>query len=166
MYLMSVREALVTIALLSIVTYSSGEAQSQSFKASAFSDERASMDNDCELNIIRLHNIHSIAGNDKLIIIIAHLGRNERNKALNARRLHNARAYLNKILRRDEHSILVAEGEKVMGRGRLSFYIDGKLTDSLAMSANEDLYVGSCEWSDEDKIFFDSRRAGNKPKRQ
>ncbi|MCI0525212.1 MAG: hypothetical protein L0Y75_08130 [Acidobacteria bacterium] len=161
----STRGVLATATLLSIMAFSSGKVESQNLRASAYSDEKASMDNNCELNIHRLHNINEIAGKDNLIIIIARLGSGERNKALNSRRLHNARAFLKEFLRRDEQAILVAEGEKVTGRGRLDFYIGGKLTDSLGMSANEDLYVGTCEWSEADKIFFDSRRPGNKSRK-
>jgi hypothetical protein len=99
----------------------------------------------CEHNIAQLEMASQQAGNDKLIII-ARLGDGERNRKLNWRRLQNARAYLSKyITARNPETIILAEGERVTGYGRIEIYVGGKLFSALAVKRNEDLIVGSCE---------------------
>jgi hypothetical protein len=148
----------VTGVIVSIfAALDSGKVVAQQPIASPFSNERAAIENNCESNIDRLNNIDA-AGKAGLIIVIARLGDHEFRKDLNSRRLHNVRAFLREFQRRDGQTIITAEGDMVKGRGRVEFYVEGKLIDSLGVSKNEDLFVGTCEWTETDKIFFDSRR--------
>ena len=115
--------------------------------------------NNCESNIMRLHNIHSMAGEDGLIIAISRLGNGERSRNLNHRRLYNARLWLERIRDRRSSTIITAEGERVGGRGRIEIYVGGKLVDILGMGQGEDLAVGSCDGTGEiDHLYYGSRR--------
>lgn len=86
---------------------------------------------------------------DETIIVIARLGEGEARRELNHRRLHNVRTYLTKFLthedvRRDPESLILAEGERSRGYGRVEFYVRGKLFDYLSIATGADLIVGSC----------------------
>ena len=80
-----------------------------------------------------------------LLIVIGRAGENETKSNLNKRRLHNVRAYLTRFTKQAaDESLILAEGEKVKGYGRLEFYINGKLTAILNIRHNWDLIVGNC----------------------
>ncbi len=115
--------------------------------------------NNCESNISWLDYVHSQAGNDGLVIAIARLGDGEQPRRLIQRRLHNVRLYLEKVRGRAPKTLIVAEGEQARGRGRVEFYVGGKLIGALSVGRGEDLYAGSCDGTgDLDKYFYDSRR--------
>lgn len=102
--------------------------------------------NDCEMNNNYLNNAHHLAGDDSIIIAIAHLGNGERNPELNRRRLHNVRAFLAGYgWKRDPATVVTAEGERVNGYGGIDIYVRGGHWASLAVRRNLDLIVGSCE---------------------
>ena len=99
----------------------------------------------CEYNSHVLDNVHHLGGEKGLIIVIARLGDGESNRALNRRRLHNVRAYLTESgWKRGPQTIILAEGEKVKGYGRIEFYIQGNLFTVLGVSRNHDFAAGSC----------------------
>jgi hypothetical protein len=100
----------------------------------------------CENHIAVLEAAHYDAGKDGLIILIARLGNGDNKRELNQHRLHSARAYLTEYLHaRSPNTIVIAEGERVEGYGRIEVYVGGKLYSVLAIKANADLSVGSCE---------------------
>ena len=100
----------------------------------------------CENHIAVLEAANHDAGKDGLIILIARLGNGDNKPGLNEHRLHSARAYLTEYLRaRSPKSIVIAEGERIEGYGRIEIYVGGKLYYVLAIKANADLSVGSCE---------------------
>ena len=114
--------------------------------------------NTCENNIARLDNAHNEAGEDSVLIAVARLGDGERLRKYNFRRLHNLRLYLTRFRKRSAQSIVLAEGERGRGRGRIEIYARGKLIDVLELGRGEDLYAGSCAaTSRSDKLFYDSR---------
>jgi hypothetical protein len=127
------------IVLLSLAfAYSVAVAQGQSI-------ENEIKPVNCEHNIVRLEMASQQAGTDSLIII-ARLGDGERNRNLNWRRLQNARTYLSEYIKvRAPETIILAEGERVAGYGRIEIYVGGKLFSALAVNRNGDLIVGSCE---------------------
>lgn len=115
----------------------------------------------CEPNLATLNVAHQIAGEKDLIIFIARLGDGEGRGEINRRRLHNVRAYLTSQLywKRDPETVIVAEGERVRGYGRVEIYIRGILIDVIAAERNRDIPVGSCEPDDirpkrADEIFY------------
>lgn len=133
--------------------------QGQEPKSASFSDDRSVLVNTCESNRFRLEDVNSFAGKDGTMILIARLGKGEQSISLNHRRLHNARIYLSKFLLRKPDTIIVAEGERVMGRGRIEVYVGGKLVDAFGVGTNQDFYIGTCEWgSKADKNLYNSRR--------
>ena len=92
---------------------------------------------------------------DELITVVARLGVGETRPNLNRRRLHNVRVYWTEYLtafKRKPETIILAEGEKVEGDGRLEFYVGGKLTGILKVRSNGDLYVGTCYPPDDSYI--------------
>lgn len=100
----------------------------------------------CETHIAILDIAEQNAGRNELIIMIGRLGGGERSRELNRRRLHSARAYLTKYRGvRSPGSIIIAEGERVAGYGRIELYIGGKLHSAFAVRQNAELSVGSCE---------------------
>lgn len=99
----------------------------------------------CEFNSHVLDNVHHLGDEKGLIIVIARLGDGESNRALNRRRLHNIRSYLTESgWKRDPQTIILAEGERVKGYGRLEFYIKGNLFTVLGVRRNRDFAAGSC----------------------
>lgn len=100
----------------------------------------------CENHIAVLEAAHHDAGKDGLIILIGRLGSGDNKPDLNRHRLHSARAYLTGYLNvRSLNTIIIAEGERVQGYGRIDIYVGGKLYYVFAIKPNADLAVGSCE---------------------
>jgi hypothetical protein len=100
----------------------------------------------CENHIAVLEAANHDAGKDGLIILIGRLGSEDTKLDLNRHRLHSARAYLTDYLNlRSPNTIIVAEGERAQGHGRIEIYVGGKLYYVFALKANADLAVGSCE---------------------
>src|SRR5207244_8949841 len=92
----------------------------------------------CGDNIAVLDVLTQRTSPDKLIIVIAHLGDGETRTNLNQRRLHNVRTYWLEYLtaegaRRKPETVVLAEGQRVSGYGRLHFYVDGKLIGVLKL---------------------------------
>lgn len=86
---------------------------------------------------------------DQLIIIIARLGTGERDRGLNRRRLHNVKTYLTEYVtgeggRRGADMLILAEGERVKGYGRVEFYVGGVLTTYILVGRGSDLIIGTC----------------------
>ena len=99
----------------------------------------------CGYNSHILDTVHHLGGEKHLIIVIARLGDGEKNRALNRRRLHSVRAYLTESgWKRDPQTIILAEGERVKGYGRIEFYIYGGLYTVLGVHRNRDFAAGGC----------------------
>ena len=119
--------------------------------------------NNCEMNDNYLDNAHHLAGDDSIIIAVAHLGAGERDPNLNRRRLHNVREYLAGYnWKRPRATVVTGEGQKVDGYGRVDIYVKGSHWASLAVRRNADLIVGSCEpdhmrGQEENRTFYPFR---------
>lgn len=114
--------------------------------------------NNCELNVLRLHDVNAMAGREELIIVIARLGKNEQSRRFNNRRLHNVKVYLEEFLGRLPKTTILAEGGRTDGKPRLELYVKGKLLDTLELEIGEDVSVGSCDnTSPADKRLFKTR---------
>ncbi len=71
------------------------------------------------------------------------LDEGERNRELNRRRLHNTRAYLTEFgWHREPTTVVTAEGEPIVGYGRVELYVRGVLFAVLEVKRNQDLLVG------------------------
>lgn len=82
----------------------------------------------------------------KRIFVIARLGRGEMARNLNQRRLHNARTYLQNRL--DGTMIVIAEGERVNGEGRVEFYLGSELFLVSLIGRGRDLCVSCFDGTD------------------
>jgi hypothetical protein len=103
----------------------------------------------CEFNNNILTVLAQSTDDDELVIVIARLGDSESRKNLNYRRLHNVKTFLTEFLadasvRRRQETIILAEGQRVKGYGRVELYIKGKLYEILKARHNADLIVGYC----------------------
>ncbi len=100
----------------------------------------------CESNAITLDTVHQMAGEDGLIIAIAHLGSGEQRRGPNRRRLNSVVVHLTaRGLKRSRQTVVAGEGERVKGYGRVDLYVAGKLVAVLAAERNRNLPVDSCD---------------------
>jgi len=74
--------------------------------------------------------------------LIARLGNGETSRRFNHRRLHNARTYLSYTHGISEKKLVMAEGERVRGLGRIEVYVDGRLIVVFNIERNQDLALG------------------------
>jgi hypothetical protein len=118
--------------------------------------------NNCEANISVLYDASRSANQDTVLLAVGRLGDGEYHRGLNRRRLHNVKLYWKEFCGQSPDKIIIAEGERITGKGRVEIYINGKLLYTIKVNLGEDFYAGSCDGtSSKDKLFFDSR----KPKR-
>lgn len=114
----------------------------------------------CENNIKRLDGAASefkgsiTEGGSERLILITQLGAKEQRIGLNERRLFAAKNYLIS-LGIEPDRIVTASAERSQGVrfGILEIYIAGKVFDTIGISTNQDLHVGSCEKFKEDQLF-------------
>lgn len=102
----------------------------------------------CEANIIRLEHLalsalEQISRDQSTLIIVARLGDKELSRELDRRRLYNVREKL-KERGVPAASIVVAEGERGVGYGRVEFYLAGRKADVLLIERNKDICVECC----------------------
>ena len=102
----------------------------------------------CEMNLQHLEDLRHMLANqpnrDGLLIIVARLGNGEKQRDLNRRRLHNVRDGLTTNLGINDRQIVVAEGERVRGYGRVEFYLAGDLVGALPVRRNS--HVIKCDF--------------------
>ena len=99
------------------------------------------------------------------LILVARLGRGEKNRDLNRRRLHNVSERL-KAAGIEAKKIVVAESERISGLGRVEVYAGGRMVESLRVKHNEDICVECCGPDERfypDKEIFERR---NKSRRR
>ena len=106
----------------------------------------------CENNSAQLGRVTASlqkVGSDGVIIAAARLGAGEGSRELNRRRLFNVNYYLMHYRRVDPARIVLAEGEKTGGYGRVDLYVGGVLVESLLADKGKDLCVTCCgDYSD------------------
>ncbi len=121
---------------------------------------------------------------DETITLLAHEGTSESRPNRNQRRLHNVRAYWTQFPgpegRRKPETIILSEGERVPGYGRLEFYVRGKLVSVLSVAHNADVDFGDCVppndsyirhrvfnpcWIKRHRIFYPCRDLSSRRKR-
>lgn len=116
----------------------------------------------CEGNSRRLDFIRNqwrAMGEGKVVIVIARLGKGERSQEINRRRLYTIRAYLS-AMELPSQKIVMAEGERVSGYGRIELYVGGELVDVFAVEPCQDLPIGMCENNLEDQRKYQLPRKG------
>jgi len=78
---------------------------------------------------------------DSSLIIIARLGEGEHPRQLNRARLKEVQTYLEY---HPDLSVVVAEGDRAKGYGRLEFYVGGRLLYTLPIQKNARLRLFNC----------------------
>jgi hypothetical protein len=109
----------------------------------------------CQYNTVMLDVLAQGTAPGALITVVARLGDGETRPGLNRRRLHNVRVYWAEYLtdiRRGPETILLNEGERAAGDGRLEFYVGGELKGVLKVKRDADLSVGTCYTPDDGYI--------------
>lgn len=95
-----------------------------------------------------LGSVNQKAAPDQFLMVIARLGGGEVWRSLNWRRLRNVHAFWTEFIegeyRRKPETVILAEGERVGGYGRLEFYVGGRLIEVLNTHRNRDLIAGVC----------------------
>jgi hypothetical protein len=110
----------------------------------------------CESRTAAVDGITQKTPLNEAIIVIARLGVTETKPNLNWRRLQNVRAYWTQGVappaRRNPETIILAQGERVDGYGRLEFYVGGKLVWVLNIPRNADIDFGDCVAPDDSYV--------------
>ena len=110
----------------------------------------------CEQNSASLDNMRYVAqeGSDRnsLVIAIARLGNGETSRELNRRRLHYLRVHWGDY-GLPAGRLILAEGERVNGYGRVEIYVSGKLFDVFLMERGRDFCVDCC--GPDDRLYPD-----------
>lgn len=113
----------------------------------------------CEMNAALLDSVRTEAleeaRKNRVVIVIARLGDGEISPARNRRRLLIVKNYLSKT-ELSVKKIVTAEGERVIGYGRIELYMEGELRVVLLANRNKLLCVECCNPKDSD--FYPNRR--------
>jgi hypothetical protein len=102
----------------------------------------------CEINYSYLeltaNKLKDKVNENGVLIVIARLGKEEKNKVLNHRRLHNVQQSLVELLKVSKEKIVTAESSQAENFGRIEFYLNGKLFGVLLAKKNADICVRCC----------------------
>lgn len=139
----------VAVSLLLAGSYLA-DAQERTTPGTIPSSQVETKPTNCEFNVSVLTGAHRTAGETGLVIMIARLGTGETRQELNRRRLHNGRTFLTEFGQRVSQTIVIAEGDRVDGYGRVELYVDGKLFHVLMIRRDDDLAVGACSFEGRD----------------
>ena len=94
----------------------------------------------CETTLRKFDDLRDLIKADKnktgVLILIARLGNGEKLRNLNLRRLRNVRDSL-KVTFGVEKDVVIAEGERIKGFGRVEFYLGGELVGALLAHKNK-----------------------------
>lgn len=119
----------------------------------------------CQQNTINIANLGALVQTRKeKAFVIAHLGTGETSSRLNRRRLNDIRTEFG--INWDSDKIILAEGERVRGQGRIEFYLGSELMSLSLMGRNQDFCSLCC---DRKKLFYQERyvwESGGKKQRQ
>lgn len=99
----------------------------------------------CFLNSNSLMSIDVELDSKELIIVISHLGKNEKQRMAN-RRLYNAKTFIRWMAGkgRSDERIIAGIGEPSSDQGYLDFFVEGDLELRIYFPKNKDLLVQPC----------------------
>jgi hypothetical protein len=144
----------IAVSLWSITSNASAQQPQSPTPASAsLADVRPT---NCEDRTAVVDGVVQSVSPAELIIVISRRGDGDTKANIGRHRLYNARAYWTEFLlapiSRKPETIILGEGEKVEGLGRLEFYTGGKLFYAIKFRRNEHLFVGECYPPDDSYI--------------
>jgi hypothetical protein len=106
----------------------------------------------CQQNTINIANLQALVQTTKdRAFVIAHLGTGETNRGLNRRRLHDVKTQFGLG---NSPKLILAEGARVPGRGRIEFYLGSELMSVSLLARNGDFCATCC---DRKKLFYRER---------
>jgi hypothetical protein len=109
---------------------------------------------EANFNVVRVDALERM-GDNGLLIAVARLGRGDKSRYLNHSRLSATKEWLSNATFPTERLVL-AEGERLSGGGRVEFYIGGRLTHVILPKPNIGLCTECCNPRPED--FTSNRR--------
>ncbi|MEK6286865.1 MAG: hypothetical protein AABO57_14090 [Acidobacteriota bacterium] len=93
--------------------------------------------------------IAEVRQSGSIVIVISSLGTGDTRPSLHKRRLHNAAArlvdYQSAIPRKQ---VVTAEGDRVKGKGKVEFYVNGRLVYVVLFKPNADFTMDCCDGAD------------------
>jgi hypothetical protein len=128
----------------------------------------------CETNLLLQDIVVSAAlqqtKQNGVLIVIARSGSGEDSRELMRRRIYNVRQYFKERGRRlAPEKVVIAEGERVKGNGRLEYYLGGKLLQQLLFPRNH-FICHSCCGPDEgyypEKEDYESQKNQNQKRKR
>ncbi len=141
-----IRSIILTAAALFWVPFPVA-AQDQTLKPIAGGIGVADKPLNCEMTLLLMEDVRDLiraqGGENNVLILIARLGSGEKSRSLNRRRLLNVREGLQGTLGTVE-PIIITEGDRVNGFGRVEVYSGGKFVGALLARRNS--HVIKCEW--------------------
>ena len=142
----TVRKILFAAAILLLLTFTAA-AQKQTLEPIEGGIGVSDKPLNCEMTFQLMEDVRNLikaeADEKSVLILIARLGNGEKSRTINRRRLYNVREGL-KITLRIEKPIVIAEGERINGFGRVEVYLGGKFIGALVARKNS--HVIKCEF--------------------
>ena len=99
-------------------------------------------DNNCEANSVDVSYILSFWNKNSHLIFVARIGDGEQSSRQNLRRLTNIKTAFGDLIPKDK--LVLAQGERTKGRGRVEAYVNGQLFIIFTVGKNENLRIGNC----------------------
>ncbi len=81
---------------------------------------------------------------DSVVIIVAYLGRGEKSRTYNQQRLKALEFYLTKYRKISKERLILTEGKRRNGLGKVEFYVGGKLSDELFLVRRGRICTSCC----------------------
>jgi len=129
------------LVLLPVILFSLVSAQTQT-------DVVELKSNGCEIDEANFsvvwNDAKEIPNGNGFLIAIARLGDGDKARNLNQKRLSATKEYIVDRIGFPVSQLILAEGEKLKGNGRVEFYIDGKLTHVILPKPNLTLCTECC----------------------
>lgn len=81
---------------------------------------------------------------DSFVIIVAYLGRGEKSRSYNQQRLKALEFYLTKYRGFSKERLILTEGKRRNGLGKVEFYVGGKLSDEIFLVKRGRICTSCC----------------------
>jgi hypothetical protein len=118
----------------------------------------------CQRNTINIANLNALLTTTKeTAFVIAHPGTGETSPRLNRRRLHDVRAEFGQISSGSSAKIILAEGGRVEGRGRVEFYLGSELMHVSLLARNGGFCSSCCDGK---RLFYGNIPAGRSKRKK
>jgi len=98
----------------------------------------------CQRNTINIANLSaSLATTKERVFVVARLGTGESSRQLNHRRLNDVKTQFGQ--NKGTEKVILTEGERVKGQGRLEFYLGSEIVFISLFARNGDFCAACCD---------------------